>query len=69
MDHYQPTLDNIISNLGSFALEDANVIPIRKEIQIPKDVTPVSVFLKVRRGTNSFLLESADFKEGRITRV
>ena len=51
---YYPTLEEV-----SKRREEGNLIPIYREI-IADLETPVSVFLKVNRGGNSFLLESVE---------
>src|SRR6476646_3276455 len=60
---YFPTLQDVKELATSGG---GNVIPIYREVVADLD-TPVSAFLKVRRGSHSFLLESVEGGE-RISR-
>ena len=51
---YHPTLSEITTNKW-----DGNLIPVYREIVADME-TPVSAFLKINRGGNSFLLESVE---------
>ena len=51
---YHPTLDEIKNTKW-----DGNLIPVYREIVADME-TPVSAFLKINRGGNSFLLESVE---------
>ena len=51
---YHPTLSEIKNNKW-----DGNLIPVYREIVADME-TPVSAFLKINRGGNSFLLESVE---------
>lgn len=56
-----PSLEDLVQDFANFAQEGANVVPICKQVSVNTGSLPdaAEVFLKIKRGSYSFLLESA----------
>jgi hypothetical protein len=60
-----PSLGELQRDLSALLEEGANIVAIHKDIALPSDETAASIFLKVKRGVNSFVIENAEFKPGK----
>ena len=61
-----PSLEELERDLDALLKEGANVVAIHKKIPLPSNESAASIFLKVKRGQHSFIIENAEFKKGNL---